>query len=250
MIFGIVSPTIHVISGTDWAAIWAAVATAIAAVVGVGGTAWQGARARRAASDDLKASLAAATANLVTSITAEDNRADIAAKRRIYAACLASLKLMIPAVIMHRGDMTRATTQEERLAARARMHDSRLQMLNAVSEIRLIADDEVTAAADEAERSFMSYLDETNRGGRPRARATKRATTNRKLTRLMRKALGVPDPPASLDTTDDGAQGDQNMPGAGPPDRPGSSADPQADLVRRPASERSPRRWSHWHRGR
>ncbi len=164
MIFGIVSPTIHVISGTDWAAIWAAVATAIAAVVGVGGTAWQGARARRAASDDLKASLAAATANLVTSITAEDNRADIAAKRRIYAACLASLKLMIPAVIMHRGDMTRATTQEERLAARARMHDSRLQMLNAVSEIRLIADDEVTAAADEAERSFMSYLDETNRG--------------------------------------------------------------------------------------
>jgi len=206
-----VSPVIHVItsSGTDWAAIWAAVATAVAAVVGIVGTVWQGAKARKAASadvarslkassddqqrsleasaqnlqqslatssEDLRRSLDAAAANLVTSINAEDKRADLASKRKIYAACLASLKAMIPAVIMHRGETVRAAavsrlrgesataSRDGRLAARSRMHEPRSQMLNAVSEVRLIAPREITNLADAAERYFMNYINDTNNG--------------------------------------------------------------------------------------
>lgn len=208
---GMVPSTIHVISGTDWAPIWAAVATAVAAVVGVGGTAWQGAIARKAASADvqtaldasaknvernlaasaeeLRQSLAASAANLVASMNAEDKRAEVAAKRRIYAACLASLKVMIPAVINHRSDMIRATTPQQRIAARSRMHESRLQMLNAVSEMRLIAPAEVAAPASKAERDLMTYINDTNEGAPLRSEPPIDPVLIDQLTQLMRGDL-------------------------------------------------------------
>jgi hypothetical protein len=57
------SPIQIVTGGTDWSAITAAIVTGVAAIVGIGGTAWQAKRAREAASADLKASIDAAAAN-------------------------------------------------------------------------------------------------------------------------------------------------------------------------------------------
>jgi hypothetical protein len=99
-----IPPVIDVVTGTDWAAIWTAIATGIAAVAGVGGTAYLARRAsndakanlqaaaddakanRNAATTDLQASLRAAASQLAISINAEDRRAHIAEKRRVYAS--------------------------------------------------------------------------------------------------------------------------------------------------------------------
>lgn len=228
MIIGIFPSVIHVVTstGTDWAAISAAIATAVAAIIGVGGTAWQGAKARNAASEDVRRNLEAASAdqklsleasaenlrqslatssedlrrtldataqNLVTSINAEDRRAELAAKRRIYAACLASLKAMIPAVIMHRGETLRATSVDERLAARSRMHEQRAQMLNGVSEMRLIAPAEIIALADQAELYFMTYVNDTNNGSALTVEPPTAPVVIDRMAKLMRRDLGVVD---------------------------------------------------------
>ena len=88
----VLHPVIDVVTaGTDSQAITAAIVTGIAAVVGIGGTAWQAKRARQAASADLQKSVDAAAANLLVGINAEDVRADRAVKRQIYSQFQAAL---------------------------------------------------------------------------------------------------------------------------------------------------------------
>jgi hypothetical protein len=137
--------------------------------------------------------LEATAANLVTSINAEDSRAELTTKRRIYAACLASLKAMVPAVIMHRGEHARAVSQEERLAARSRVHEQRSEMLDSVSEVQLIAPREIRLLADEAERYFMAYIDDTNNGAQLGPLPPQALIAIDQLARLMRQDLGVVD---------------------------------------------------------
>jgi hypothetical protein len=73
-----VQPTVEVVTaGTDWAAIAAAIVTGLAAVIGIAGTAWQAARAR-----------AAATADLKTRIDASAAREAEAVRRQAYAEYL------------------------------------------------------------------------------------------------------------------------------------------------------------------
>jgi hypothetical protein len=80
------SPTVEVVTaGTDWAAIAAAIATGIAASIGVFGTAWQASHARQAATADLEKSINAAAQNLHASNEAEDRRALRAEKMRVYS---------------------------------------------------------------------------------------------------------------------------------------------------------------------
>jgi uncharacterized protein YjbI with pentapeptide repeats len=68
------------------AAIAAAGATVVAAVGGIWGTARQARRAREAATEDLKKSLAAAQENLRLNITAENERVRVAEENRSYDA--------------------------------------------------------------------------------------------------------------------------------------------------------------------
>jgi hypothetical protein len=84
----LIIPVAKVITvSTDWPTIVAAIITGVAAVVGIIGTCWQAKRGREAASEDLRASLDAASANLLAGITAEDKRAERAVKQRAYAEC-------------------------------------------------------------------------------------------------------------------------------------------------------------------
>lgn len=73
-------------AGVDWAAVAAAGATVVAAVGGIWGTARQAGRAREAATEDLKKSLAAAEENLRLNIAAENERVRLAEKSRSYDA--------------------------------------------------------------------------------------------------------------------------------------------------------------------
>ncbi len=85
----------------DWTIYIPSAVTGVVGLTGIGGALWQAKRAREAAAEDAKANREAAssdlqasmrqtTSNLVVSINAEDKRADIATKRRIYAECLAA----------------------------------------------------------------------------------------------------------------------------------------------------------------
>src|SRR5215471_18310757 len=77
--------------GPDWPAIAAGITTGVVGLAGIGGTLWQGKRSREAQTADLKASLDATADNLKVGINAENERARLAEKRRIYARCTTAL---------------------------------------------------------------------------------------------------------------------------------------------------------------
>jgi len=70
---------------------WSNIVTGTVGLAGIGGTLWQGKRSREASSKDLNHSLEVGAANLITSINADNERARIAEKRRIYASFIATL---------------------------------------------------------------------------------------------------------------------------------------------------------------
>jgi len=87
----------------DWTTYIPSAVTGVVGLAGIGGAVWQAKRAREAAAEDAKANREAASSdleasmrqtanNLVVSINAEDKRADVATRRRIYAACLAAFQ--------------------------------------------------------------------------------------------------------------------------------------------------------------
>jgi hypothetical protein len=69
---------------------WANIITGLVGVAGIGGTLWQGKRARQAASADLRISLSAAAVNLQTTISAENDRSRLVDKRGVYAGFMAA----------------------------------------------------------------------------------------------------------------------------------------------------------------
>jgi hypothetical protein len=80
---------------------WATVITGIVGLAGIGGTLWQGKRARETASKDLRESLNANSRNLQLSINAEDGRHRRAEKREVYAACIAAFAEMNRAALVY-----------------------------------------------------------------------------------------------------------------------------------------------------
>jgi len=74
-----------VTAGPDWPAIVAGISTGVVGLAGIAGTLWQGKRSTEAASKDLKASLDATADNLKLGIQAENERARLAEKRKVYA---------------------------------------------------------------------------------------------------------------------------------------------------------------------
>jgi hypothetical protein len=80
---------------------WSTVITGVVGLAGIGGTLWQGKRARETASKDLRTSLDVNSRNLLLSINAENDRQRRAEKREIYAGCLAVLTEMTSAALVY-----------------------------------------------------------------------------------------------------------------------------------------------------
>jgi hypothetical protein len=188
-VLDVIPPVIHVVTsgGIDWAAIVAPLAAAAAGAVGVYATVRQARhdrrvqsadlersrdaqsadlersrdaqsadleRSRDAQSADLKRSIDAAAENLRLSISAEDGRAKLAEKRRIYAHCLATLNVLMVVTIkteLSRDEPAaiRGPAVEERTAAI-------LAATSAVFEVKLLGEAKVSNLAGDALRRIMS----------------------------------------------------------------------------------------------
>jgi len=205
-----IPPVIDVVTGTDWASIIASIATGVAALVGIGGTAYLAKRAsadakrslqaasddakasREVTSSDLQASINAAAEQLATSINAEYRRAHIAEKRRIYASVLAALNEVTIAATAYRvarlGD-----NDEERQTAVSRQTKAQEGMFQAIGELILIAPPEVAGNAIALQNVLTQFMVASHAGApfsgpEPRAIAGVRDA----LLRTMRADLGEP----------------------------------------------------------
>jgi hypothetical protein len=144
---------------------WGTLMTGAVGLAGIGGTFWQGKRAREAASRDLRESLDTGTRNLLTSISAENERVRIAEKRRIYATCQASFENILQPVMAHRG-IADSPSSEERGAVAAAVLAAETAMSAALSELKLIAPGRVGRVADDVASWIRGYMRATLHGAR------------------------------------------------------------------------------------
>lgn len=155
---------IHVItSGVDWPAVGAAIATVIAAVVGIAGTAMQAQRGRITASEDLKESLDAATRNLKLSISAENDRARRDEKRQAYIDFQARMNQFI-ATAGRLDSYDPRTAQTGRASLVHALADSVAAMNNALSSLTLAAPETLRRQADAAVQAFFGYAGQVELG--------------------------------------------------------------------------------------
>jgi hypothetical protein len=121
---------------------WATVITGVVGVAGIGGTLLS---ARLTSKSD--------AANLRTSISAEDARANRTEKRRIYAGCVAAVTAYFDAIVAAgTGSLVFA---DERAGLDAEVGRTRLAAQVAVSEVDLIAPTEVAIMAHRAVQAVL-----------------------------------------------------------------------------------------------
>jgi hypothetical protein len=131
-----ISPDVQVVTtGTDWPAIIAAITTGVVGVAGILATYWQGKRGQEAASK-----------NLSTTINAENERAHLAEKRRIYARCLTTLWELENAIATG-GSTNDVLTAEQTTAA--------VSAITVQYELRLIAPSNVYKAENDVIIALM-----------------------------------------------------------------------------------------------
>jgi hypothetical protein len=133
---------------------WETLITGAVGLAGIGGTLWQGTRSREAASKDLKASLDATAENLNLSINAENERARLAEKQRVYARCLAAFAGLIDPIAKNHA--FGSETEDVLAASLATEYGTALAtQQNAVSELLLIAPVDVRQLALKASTKLM-----------------------------------------------------------------------------------------------
>ena len=115
-------------SAVDWGTVIAAGITGLVGVAGIGGTLLS---ARMTSKSDAE--------NLRTSIAAEDARAKVAEKRRIYANCLAAL--------VAASNAARAAEAEAQVETLQKAMSAHQEAMNANSEVQLIGSIEVSLMA-------------------------------------------------------------------------------------------------------
>jgi len=175
-------PVVDVVTGTDWASIIASIATGVAAIVGIFGTAYLAKRAskdakksleaasneakanRQAASRDLQASIQAGADQLAKSINAEDKRAHDAEKRRIYAKVLAAMDELIAAASAYRVARSNGSDDEERKPIVARQTRAQEGMFGATGELLLIAPREVAEDENALRKTMVQFMVASHRG--------------------------------------------------------------------------------------
>lgn len=128
--------TVQVVTVSDWPAIVTGLVTGVVGLAGILATYWQGKRATGAASENLR-----------TSINAENERAMLAEKRRIYARFLASLTdvLVTATKIEDRG---KQASTEEHKAMTDDLARSLAPMLSALTEVGLVGPESLRDLAD------------------------------------------------------------------------------------------------------
>jgi hypothetical protein len=187
----------------DWTAYIPSAVTGVVGLAGIGGALWQAKRARQAAAEDTKANREAAssdlqasmretTNNLLVSINAEDKRADLATRRRIYAACLAAFQQVMRAAVNYR-TARMAQTEEERKPLIEKQEDAQDTMYQAMGELLLIAPYDIAQLVDVLSKTLLSFMASTHIGPPFQGPAAKEAgQIQTALVRAMRIDLGVP----------------------------------------------------------
>jgi hypothetical protein len=89
-----ITPVIQIVaSGTDWPAIASGIAAGVVGVAGIVATYSQSKHSQRAQSSDLVTTLDATAKNLQTSIGADNERAELAARRHLYGRCISAFMI-------------------------------------------------------------------------------------------------------------------------------------------------------------
>jgi hypothetical protein len=174
---------------SDWPVIVTGIVIGVVGLAGIVAVYWQGKRAAEAASENLR-----------RSTDAENERARLAEKRRIYAACQAAFTAMRIESITHRVAYQPPPGQEQRDAAELALNQTRRAMLNATGELLLIAPAAVRKIAADLTDSYLSYITATVRGASLEEPTEPAGHMQSQLYDAMRADLGEPTEPA--DPTD------------------------------------------------
>jgi len=126
-------------------------------------------------------------ASLKLSISAENERSTEAEKRRIYASYLASVIEAFAAASTL--DLVPKDNEEERKVRTDETHTAVARMINAVSEMTLIAPVDLSQLAEDTAREVSDYCDDVEAG---RDADLKFGEIRHKLHRAMRVDLGEP----------------------------------------------------------
>lgn len=173
------------VSVSDGPAIITGVVTGVVGLAGIVATYWQGKRATEAASENYR-----------RSIDAQDERARLADKRRIYATCQATFTAMRIESITHRVAYQPPADQAQRDAAELALNQAQRAMLNATSELLLIAPNDVRKIAADLADSYVSYTTATVRGASLDEPTGSAAHMQSQLYDAMRADLAEPGEPA------------------------------------------------------
>ena len=179
-----IAPAVQV-TVSDWPAIITGIVIGVIGLAGIVATYWQGKRATEMASESLR-----------KSIDVENERARLAEKRRIYAACQAAFTAMRIESITHRVAYQPPPNQEQRAAAELALNQIQRQMLNATGELLLIAPADVRKIAADLSDSYLSYIAATVRGASLDEPTEPVRHTQRQLYDAMRADLDEPAEPA------------------------------------------------------
>jgi hypothetical protein len=187
----------------DWTTYIPTAVTGVVGLAGIWGALWQAKRAREASATEAKASREAASSdlqlgmrqtadNLAASINAEDNRAYVATKRRIYAACLAAFHEVVRAAVNYRTART-TQTEEERRPLIEKQEDAQDKMYEALSELTLIAPYDIVRLADMLSNNLLTFMAASHIGSPFQGPAAKEGgQLQTALVRAMRIDLGEP----------------------------------------------------------
>ena len=180
---------VPVVTVSDWPAIVTGIVIGVVGLAGIAATYWQGKRATEAASQNLR-----------RSIDAGNERALLADKRRIYAACQAAFTAMRIESITHRVAYQPPPSQENRDAAELALNQARWAMLNATGELLLIAPAGVRKLAADLTDGYLSYITATMRGASMDEPTEPAGHVQDQLYDAMRADLGESAGPAEPDS--------------------------------------------------
>jgi hypothetical protein len=196
-----------VTAGTDWPAI----VTGVVGLVGIVLAHLQGRYSQRRQAEDVQATLDAATQDLRMSITAEDARARLADRRKIYVHCLVELSALRAAAVRVRAEQGHGAAHAA--AAMDAFRQAVLAAHEAVWPVVISGSPEVAKLAGQFVASVSNALD-------PGQDAAFRQAQNA-LIRAMRADLSAPAGGERL------ADAEQVVTAAGL-NQPGPSAEPSA----------------------
>jgi hypothetical protein len=125
---------------------WDVVVTGTVGIAGIAGTLWQGKRSREAQSRDLKLSINSAAENLRLGLKAEDERAKLAEKRRIYALYVTSIDSYADKAIAFGASLKSPDRQTKNRALKAYVQGGSAISV-ALAELMLIAPESVGSIA-------------------------------------------------------------------------------------------------------